>query len=162
MDKIHIREITAACIIGVDPRELAYDLQLERGGTQLLYVPLFNFSDRTLDAVHRMITSPVALFGLSDAGAHCGQICDGSMPTTYLSLWARDGVGGTRLPLESVVHQLTRRPAEWFGWLDRGMLAPGLLGDLNIIEDKIEMPLPRVENKVPQKDKDGKEIVEEQ
>lgn len=120
--------------LGVDPRELAYDLQLEREGTLLLYVPLFNFSDRTLDVVRRMITSPAALFGLSDAGAHCGQICDGSMPTTYLSLWARDGVDGTHLPTEFVINQLTRRPAEWFGWTDRGLLAPGLLADVNVID----------------------------
>ena len=44
--------------------------------------PLFNFAHGNLDAVHEMITSPVAMFGLSDAGAHCGQICDGSMTTT--------------------------------------------------------------------------------
>ena len=75
---------------GVDPAEYAYDVQLQRDGRQLIYTPLFNFAHGNLDAVHEMITSPVAMFGLSDAGAHCGQICDGSMTTTYLSLWARD------------------------------------------------------------------------
>jgi len=43
----------------------------------------------------------------------------------------RDGYG---LPVESVVHQLTRRPAAHFGWLDRGVVAPGLLADLNVID----------------------------
>jgi N-acyl-D-aspartate/D-glutamate deacylase len=120
---------------GADPRELAYDVQLQRGGRQLIYTPLFNFAHRNLEAVREMITSPVAMFGLSDAGAHCGQICDGSMTTTYLSMWARD-LGGTSygLPVESVVHQLTRRPAAHFGWLDRGIVAPGMLADLNVID----------------------------
>ena len=62
---------------GVDPAEYAYDVQLQRDGAQLIYTPLFNFAHGDLDAVHEMISSPVAMFGLSDAGAHCGQICDG-------------------------------------------------------------------------------------
>ena len=120
--------------IGADPRQLAYDVQLQRGGRQLIYTPLFNFAHRDLGAIREMITSPVAMFGLSDAGAHCGQICDGSMTTTYLSMWARDLEGEEGLPVERVVHQLTRRPAAHFGWLDRGIVAPGLLADLNVID----------------------------
>ncbi len=119
---------------GADPRELAYDVQLRRGGRQLIYTPLFNFAHRNLEAIREMITSPVAMFGLSDAGAHCGQICDGSMTTTYLSLWARDLEGTNGLPVESVVHQLTARPAAHFGWLDRGIVSPGMLADLNVID----------------------------
>jgi len=119
---------------GVDPRQLAYDVQLRNGGRQLIYTPLFNFAHRNLDAIREMITSPVAMFGLSDAGAHCGQICDGSMTTTYLSLWARDLEGRGGVPVETVVHQMTRRPAAHFGWLDRGIVAPGLLADLNLID----------------------------
>ena len=83
---------------GVDPAEYAYDVQLQREGRQLIYMPLFNFAHDNLDAIHEMISSPVAMFGLSDAGAHCGQICDGSMTTTYLSLWARDRKGERRDP----------------------------------------------------------------
>ena len=119
---------------GADPRELAYDVQLQRDGRQLIYTPLFNFAHRDLRAIREMITSPVAMFGLSDAGAHCGQICDGSMTTTYLSMWARDLEGPKGLPVESVVHQITRRPAAHFGWLDRGIVAPGMLADLNVID----------------------------
>jgi len=119
---------------GKDPREMAYDLQLQRQGRQLIYTPLFNFAHRDLGAVREMITSPAAMFGLSDAGAHCGQICDGSMTTTYLSMWARDLAGPGGLPVEEVVHQMTCRPAHHFGWFDRGVVAPGLLADLNVID----------------------------
>ena len=104
-----------------------------RDGDQLIYTPLFNFVHGNLDAVREMITSPVAMFGLSDAGAHCGQICDGSMTTTYLSLWARDR-REDGLPVEAVVHQISERPAAHFGWLDRGVVAPGYLADLNVID----------------------------
>ena len=120
--------------LGVDPREFAYDTQLQRDGRQLIYTPLFNFVQGNLDAVREMITSPVAMFGLSDGGAHCGSICDASMTTSYMTLWARDRVDSTNIALESVVQQLTRRPAEHFGWFDRGLVAPGLLADLNIID----------------------------
>jgi N-acyl-D-amino-acid deacylase len=119
---------------GIDPREYAYDMQLQRDGRQLIYNPIFNFAHGNLDAVREMITSPVSMFGLSDAGAHCGQICDGSMTTTYLSMWARDRRDRDGLPIESVVRQITRRPAEHLGWLDRGVLAPGFLADLNVID----------------------------
>jgi N-acyl-D-amino-acid deacylase len=119
---------------GVDPREYVYDMQLQRGGRQLIYNPLFNFAHGNLDAIREMITSPVSMFGLSDAGAHCGQICDGSMTTTFLSLWGRDRQEDRGLPIESVVHHITRRPAEHLGWLDRGVVAPGYLADLNVID----------------------------
>jgi N-acyl-D-aspartate/D-glutamate deacylase len=119
---------------GVDPRQYAYDIQLQRDGNQLIYTPMFNFVHGNLDDVHTMITDPVALFGLSDAGAHCGQICDGSMTTTYLSLWGRDRRDGDGIPVEQVVHQITQRPAAHFGWLDRGVVEPGRLADLNVID----------------------------
>jgi N-acyl-D-aspartate/D-glutamate deacylase len=136
--------------LGLDPREYAYDVQLQREGRQLIYTPLFNFVHGNLDAVREMITSPVAMFGLSDGGAHCGAICDASMTTSYMTLWARDRTDETRIPLEAVVHQLTRRPAEHFEWFDRGLVAPGLLADLNIIDvDGLHCESPRIASDLP-------------
>jgi N-acyl-D-amino-acid deacylase len=136
--------------LGLDPREYAYDVQLQRGGRQLIYTPLFNFAHGNLDDIHEMITSPVAMFGLSDAGAHCGQICDGSMTTSFLTLWGRDRQGREGMPIESVVHQITRRPAAHFGWMDRGVVAPGLLADLNVIDlDNLECAPPEIATDLP-------------
>ncbi len=136
--------------LGVEPREYAYDVQLQREGRQLIYTPLFNFVDGNLAAVREMITSPVAMFGLSDGGAHCGAICDASMTTSYLTLWARDRNGDERLPIESVVHQLTSRPASHFGWLDRGVVAPGYLADLNVIDfEGLACAPPRIVTDLP-------------
>jgi N-acyl-D-amino-acid deacylase len=135
---------------GQDPRQLAYDVQLQHHGRQLIYLPLFNFAHRDLGAIREMITSPAAMFGLSDAGAHCGQICDGSMTTTYLSMWARDFAGRNGLPVEGVVHQMTRRPAAHLGWLDRGVVAPGLLADLNVVDlDALECAPPEITADLP-------------
>ena len=38
------------------------------------------------------------------------------------------------MPIESVIHHISRRPAEHLGWLDRGVVAPGYLADLNVID----------------------------
>ena len=136
--------------LGLDPREYAYDVQLKRDGKQLIYTPLFNFVGGNLDVVHEMISSPVAMFGLSDAGAHCGQICDGSMTTSFMTLWARDREGRDGLPIESVVHQISQRPAAHFGWLDRGVVAPGFLADLNVIDlAHLECSSPEIATDLP-------------
>ena len=33
-----------------------------------------------------------------------------------------------------LVHHITQRTASHVGWMDRGVLAPGLLGDVNVID----------------------------
>lgn len=136
--------------IGVEPAELVYDALLQRDGTQLLYLALFNFAHGSLDDVHEMITSPLALFGLSDAGAHCGAICDASMSTSYLTVWARDRRDDQRIPVEQVVRAMTRTTAEHLGWLDRGLLAPGMLADVNVIDlDELGCRPPRIVHDLP-------------
>ena len=136
--------------LGLDPREFAYDVQLTNGGRQLIYTPLFNFVDRDFVAIREMITSPVAMFGLSDAGAHCGLICDASMATSFITLWARDRSDKTAIPLESVIHQLTLRPARHFGFDDRGIISPGYLADLNLIDlDALHCAPPHIVNDLP-------------
>ncbi len=129
------RSLAAQAAAGaMDPGELLYDTLLEDNGTRLVYLPLFNFAAGNLDAVADMIAAPNSLFGLSDAGAHCGAICDASMPTSAITLWSRDRRDGERMPLETIVHNQTRRTAEHLGWFDRGLVAPGHVADLNLID----------------------------
>ena len=123
-----------ASAAGVDPESMVYDLLLERDGTQLLYLPLFNFAHGNFDDIHEMITAPNTLFGLSDAGAHCGAICDASMTTSSITVWSRDRTRGDRIPIEQIVHGHTLRNARHMGWLDRGVLAPGYVADVNVID----------------------------
>ena len=135
---------------GVDPAGLLYDTLLQRDGRQLLYLPLFNFAKGSLDDVHEMITSPLSLFGLSDAGAHCGAICDASATTSYLTVWARDRREDQRLPVEQAVRAITRATAEHIGWLDRGLVAEGMLADLNVIDlDALGCAPPRIVHDLP-------------
>jgi N-acyl-D-amino-acid deacylase len=139
-----------AASAGVAPSELLYDLLLEDGGRRLLYIPLMNYARGNLDDVHEMMSSPHALFGLSDAGAHCNSISDGSFPTTAIAHWTRDRSRGPLLPLEQVVHHQTQRTAAHVGWHDRGVVAPGLLADLNVIDlDRLSLHPPELVADLP-------------
>ncbi|MGJ3627297.1 amidohydrolase family protein [Sphingomonas sp. MMS24-JH45] len=93
---------------------------------------MINYARGNLDDVHGMMTGPHALYGLSDGGAHCGTICDGSSTTT-IALWSNSSKSGLSTPLERLVHGYTQRNAAHVGWHDRGVLAPGYLADLNVI-----------------------------
>jgi N-acyl-D-aspartate/D-glutamate deacylase len=119
---------------GRDPASDVYDALLELDGRRLLYLPLFNFAKRDLSDLAEMVQQPNALFGLSDAGAHCGAIIDASATTSSLVQWARDRRDGPPLPLEWLVHGHTQRNARHVGWHDRGVVAPGYLADLNLID----------------------------
>ncbi len=114
--------------------EVLYELMLQRDGKELLYFPLLDYAAYNLDAVREMLVHPATVLGLGDGGAHCGVLCDASLPTFMLSHWARDRSRGAQLPVETVVHLQTRRTAELYGFRDRGLLAPGYLADVNIID----------------------------
>jgi N-acyl-D-amino-acid deacylase len=135
---------------GRDPREMLFDLLLEDDGKRLLYIPLMNYAAGNLDAVREMLTSPNAILGLSDAGAHCNSISDGSFPTTAITHWTRDRTRGETLPLEMMVHHQTQRTATHVGWLDRGVIAPGYLADLNVIDmNRLALRPPHIVDDLP-------------
>jgi N-acyl-D-aspartate/D-glutamate deacylase len=139
-----------AATAGRTPLEVAYDAMLEDEGRALLYVPILNYADGDLDAVHAMLTHPRAAVGLADGGAHCGVICDASMPTFMLTHWTRDRTRGERLPIEWVVKKQTRDTARLYGLGDRGVLEPGMLADVNVIDyERLQLGNPRVANDLP-------------
>jgi N-acyl-D-aspartate/D-glutamate deacylase len=134
----------------MSPAALAYDLMLERDGRNLLYYAAANYEHGSLEACLAMMRSDGAVLGLGDGGAHCGTICDGSIPTFMLTHWARDRRRGERLSLPWIVRSLTRDTARTVGLLDRGILAPGYKADLNVIDfDKLQLHAPEVAYDLP-------------
>ena len=135
---------------GRTPQDELFEQLVADGGTRLLYLPLMNYARGNLDDVREMITSPHSIFGLSDAGAHCNAISDATYPTTAIAHWTRDRTRGEKIGLEFMVHQQTQRTAEHVGWLDRGVVAPGYLADLNVIDaDTIAVRPPQLVADLP-------------
>jgi N-acyl-D-aspartate/D-glutamate deacylase len=132
---------------GVDAETIVYDAAVSG---ELLYVPFLNYADGDLEAVRAMLTHPHAVLGLADGGAHVGTICDGSFPTTMLTHWVRDRTRGERLAIEHVVAMQTSRTAELVGLLDRGVIAPGMRADLNVIDmDHLRLHTPAIVHDLP-------------
>ena len=129
--------------------DLIYDALLERDGKELLYFPIFNYLEQNLDAVHEMLTHPLALPGLSDGGAHVGTICDASFPTFMMTHWTRDRERG-RLTLQRVIQMMTHDTAEFIGFNDRGTLELGKKADINVIDHaNLTLGLPRLVQDLP-------------
>ena len=130
---------------GVKPFEVVVDHLLANGGTGMIYRPFLNYAYGDLSMTHELLQHPNTRNGLSDAGAHCGVICDGGMPTFLLTHWVRDRERGPRLPLEQMVKRQTRDTAELHGLLDRGAIVPGLRADINVIDfDSLGFDNPKV------------------
>ena len=135
---------------GRDVLEVVYDLLLERDGHALLYLPILGYSHGDFDDLREMLINPATVLGLGDGGAHCGLLCDASLPTYMLSHWTRDRDRGQRLGLEQAVHLQTQRTSAFYGFDDRGLLAPGYLADVNVIDlDGLHIPAPEIVYDLP-------------
>ncbi|BBB09733.1 hypothetical protein SPYCW_2749 [Sphingopyxis sp. EG6] len=130
MDESIMARATAA---GVTPDEYAYDLLMKDDGKGFIYFPILNYRDGNLNFLEDLQHADDTVNSLSDGGAHCGTICDAASPTFMLQHWVRDRAG-KRIALEHAVKRQCRDTALLYGLEDRGVLAPGYLADLNVID----------------------------
>jgi len=146
-------ETSAAAVAertGRSPAEVAYDWMMELDGKQFMFSPLASYVDYNLDAIGKMMDHPASVMGLSDGGAHCGLICDVSMPTYLLTHWVKGRTRGDRRPLEQMVHLQTRATALAYGMDDRGLIAEGMKADINIIDlDNMRLHAPEMIHDLP-------------
>jgi len=131
-----------AAAAGVSPSEYAYDLLMKDDGKGFIYFPILNYQDGNLNFLEDLQQSDDTVNSLSDGGAHCGTICDAASPTFMLQHWVRDR-NGNRIGLEHAIKRQCRDTAMLYGLEDRGLLAPGYLADLNVIDmDEIRLGKP--------------------
>lgn len=134
---------------GTTALEALYDHFSEGDGSNLVYFPIFNYNQGSLDAVRQMLGHPRALFGLGDAGAHVGTVCDASFSTFMLTHWVQHRAQD-RLTLEQAVEMMTSRNARYLGLADRGLLAPGLRADINVIDPaRLSVGVPKLVRDLP-------------
>ncbi|WP_448579618.1 N-acyl-D-amino-acid deacylase family protein [Thermaurantiacus sp.] len=122
-----------AAASGVSGAEVAYDLLMEDEGNGFIYFPLLNYADGSLDFLEEVVTRPDTVNALSDGGAHCGTICDAAAPTFFLQHWVRDRAK-KRIPIELAIQRQCHDTARLYGLNDRGLLKPGYLADINLID----------------------------
>jgi N-acyl-D-aspartate/D-glutamate deacylase len=118
---------------GRTPQDVAYDMLIDDDGKDFIFACLVNYANYDLEAVKEMFSRQHVIPGLSDGGAHVAFISDASFPTFLFSYWGRDR-GADRLALHDLVRRQTREPARFAGLLDRGVLAPGMKADINVID----------------------------
>ena len=134
---------------GTSPVEYVIDATVADPGV-LFMLHVSNYADGNGEALREMLLHPATVLGLADGGAHVATICDASMPTTMLTHWARDRSRGELLPLEFVVKRQTSETARIYGMHDRGVIAPGMLADLNVIDfDALAVRRPEVVHDLP-------------
>lgn len=139
-----------AAALGITTNELIYDLLLQNNGKTILYAPVANFVEGNFSAIHQMLNHPLSIIGLSDGGAHCGMICDGSFPTYMLQYWSRDAVADQRIPLPQTIAAISSVPADAVGLHDRGRIQIGCKADINIIDfDRLKLYAPHMQQDLP-------------
>jgi N-acyl-D-aspartate/D-glutamate deacylase len=132
-----------AAAAGVSPQEYAYDLLCQDAGKGFIYLPILNYADGNLDFLVPLQHADDTVNSLSDGGAHCGTICDAASPTFMLEHWVKSRRRGARISLEQAIKRQCRDTARLYGLEDRGVIAPGYLADLNVIEmDRLKLGKP--------------------
>ncbi len=135
---------------GISSAAFCYDLMMENEGKGVVYFPCFGYGANDLSRQVALLEEDSTVISLADTGAHCGVLCDASVPTQMLSYYVRDRERGHRLQLEDVVKMQTRDTARCVGLQDRGTLEVGMKADLNLIDfEQLQLEVPRIEFDLP-------------
>jgi len=128
---------------GEDPASWLYDYLLGNDGHNLVYIAAANLSDNIPD----LLGHPHTVAALGDGGAHVGSICDSSANLYVLTKWVKERHA---FDLAQGIHMLTRQPAELYSLLDRGLIAPGMKADINVIDiDALKLRTPHIVHDLP-------------
>ena len=120
-----------------EPLDCLLDLALDEPGLELRVRTIIANDDEA--GVADLLVDEHCTLGLSDAGAHAGQLCDAPQATDLLGNWVRDkGV----VPMELAIRKLSGLQADLFGFADRGYLRPGACADVAVFDPATVAPGP--------------------
>jgi N-acyl-D-aspartate/D-glutamate deacylase len=130
---------------GVPPRQYCYDAMMKNEGKNVIYFPCFGYSAGDLSRQVALLEDDSTVLSLADTGAHCGVLCDASVPTQMLSYFVRDRQRGHRFSVEQAVKMQTFDTARCVGLEDRGTIEAGMKADLNLIDfDELQVEAPEI------------------
>jgi N-acyl-D-amino-acid deacylase len=119
---------TLMAVTGESFGELFLRLSKETDGRALFSQRMFC---KEIGELGDLLGSDNVFPGLGDAGAHVSQVMDADWTTFVLSHWVRrEGL----YSIAEAIRRLTSGPARVIGLTDRGVLAPGLRADINVID----------------------------
>lgn len=122
---------------GTDGFDTLIDLALEEPDLMLRIKVILANDDP--EGVATLLQDEHTTLGLSDAGAHVGQLCDAPLSTDLLGNWVRDR---QVLTMETAIRKLTGQQADLFGFQDRGYLRPGAWADVVVFDPATVGPGP--------------------
>ncbi|GAA4973260.1 amidohydrolase family protein [Yinghuangia aomiensis] len=122
---------------GGDPFDVLLDLALQEPDLGLRMRCILANDD--VDALLGILTEEHCTLGLSDAGAHVGQLCDAPQATDFLGKWVRER---SLMPIETAVRKLTGVQADLLGLTDRGYLRPDCWADIVVFDPATVAPGP--------------------
>src|SRR5207245_7197155 len=123
---------------GTDPFDTLLDLSADETDLKALRVKTILANDDP-EGIGLLLNEPGCTLGLSDAGAHVGQLCDAPLPTDLLGNWVRER---QVMPLERAVRKLTGEQADMFGFVRRGYLREGYWAYVCVFDPKAVGPGP--------------------
>ena len=91
------------------------------------------------EGVAMLLQQDGCTLGLSDAGAHVGQLCDAPQATDFLGNWVRDR---ELMPMEKAVRKLSAVQADLFNLVDRGYLRERAYADVVVFDPDTVAPGP--------------------
>lgn len=84
-----------------------------------------------------ILRHPRVVMTFSDSGAHVGYVLESSIQTYLLAYWVRQR---QEFSFEEAVRMITLAPARAWGFHDRGLVRPGCIADLNVIDPETVAP----------------------
>ncbi len=126
---------------GVAPIDALFDIALADDLETIFQPDLGGEDAASWDQRRRLYADDRTLVGASDAGAHLDILDSFSFSTTVLARAVREqGI----MSLEAAVHEMTLRPATYFGLIERGAIREGLARRSGGVRSRNSRPRPDI------------------